>query len=145
MCTFLCINVSACVSRLMCVGHRITLGVGPCPSPCLMRDLCCFPQLGSGNLRGIPVSTSRLLLGRMGLQTPFCMSSFDTGARDLNSGSQACMASTFTHRTISSAPQFILNLADASVKATSRTIREFSKGWKCISPYQEFSQRTLEI
>lgn len=75
----------------------------------------------------------------------FCMSSFYMGPRDLNLGSHACTADTFTHWTISSVPWFILNLADAFVKVTSSTIRDFYKGWKCTSTYQESSQRALDI
>ena len=139
-CVFIGINTSACVSRLLCVGHRTTLGVGPCLPPCLFstaswlvnfRGFFCFHLLFPHRSNVIPDS--------------FCMSSFYMGPRDLNSGSHACTAGTFTHWTISLAPRFILNLADAFIKVTSSTIRDFYRGWKCNSTYQESSQRALDM
>lgn len=81
----------------------------------------------------------------MWFQTPFACPAFTW---DLGIWTQDLMLAwqgTFTHWTISLAPWFILNLADAFVKVTSSTIRDFYRGWKCTSTYQESSQRALDI
>lgn len=79
MCVYLFTCKCKCTSECVCGGQKTTWGVGHCPLPCLVQNLCLTLYLPATiliRLAGLktedsPVSTYHLAVGVLGLQMCF--------------------------------------------------------------------------